>query len=1136
MDISSDSRRGQSLKRSKNAVYFWLLLLGCLLGQGMVFASEPVVAKFPFAKRYFENVGALDDVPGGVVTSLARSPDGLIWLGTQEGLVRYDGHRFLRFQSDARDLNSLPGNFIRALQFDQTGRLWIATMANGLAVFDPKSGRFSTRSTLTTAEPKGPGLRAQSQLLSDRLVGLATDARGMWVASDLGAQLLNGDYQVLETLLIPQGSRDDTDKLRSILRSRSGEIWLGSHAALWRQKPGAEALEKVDWDEQRSFRDQVINTLFEDQRGYLWVGTRLAGLARFRPDGSEFQRLRAQGSDANGLLGDRIQALAQASTSGTDRADQAEEIWVASTLGLHVLNAQTMRVLEKHTHAPSQAGTLAIDAIGALLADGAGSMWIGTWGGGLQKTASNQALIRSIRRAEKDQGGLQFPDAHALLELQNGQLLIGTGGSGLELFDPIKGRIEQFAPSEAPGGLPDGVVIALAQDANQRVWLGTQRSGLYLFQLNTRTFQRIGPTQTVSNLLFDSKQSLWLGTSNGVSRLDLASLAIEVVKDVENKAVIGQINPLAIDRDGRIWAGSADGLRVLLPNENLFRVIRHVPGRDDSLLNNAVYGLLVDPNNKLWVATESGLDELISTDINTPKFKHWGEALNRSGSDFGANLMMDKHGRLWSDKLLIDIERARSYVLSKTDGLDLGTIWTGAYTQFKNGLMLHGGTQGVAIIDADNFAPDAKSSTPIVLELRVNGQHRTLGELQPRLELSPKERSFAIEFSTPDFAAPKQVSYRYRLLGFEREWINTSALARVASYSNLWPGDYMLEIESFNRFGVPSEAALRLPVRVIPAFWQSLWFAMLALAFLASLIWLVLMRRTRRLARLATDLEQQVSARTLDLQASNAELKSSHAALQTAQQHLIEAQQKLVMQEKMAALGQLVSGLAHEVNTPIGIAITASSHLEQAAGALGKSLDSQLLRKSELEQFVADAQTASQLVASNLNRAAKLVGQFKQIAVGERNSELERIDLSEFLPATVKLLEPLWRDHNIRFVLNPVPELSLSINSQALVQILSNLVQNAVLHAFAERSERTITLQAQIEAKQWSLMLADNGSGMDPQTLARVFDPFFTTKRNQGGTGLGLHIAFNLATAMGGQLTAHSELGCGSQFKLVLPL
>jgi signal transduction histidine kinase/ligand-binding sensor domain-containing protein len=1117
----------------------WILLL---------ITQFALASEFPYAKPYFETIGDLEDIPGGVVTSIARGSDGLMWLGTQEGLLRYDGYQFQRFQADPRDQNSLAGNFIRALEFDARGRLWVATFSNGLSVFDVRKRKFSNLL-----------VRSDDGLISERLVGFAVDPKGMWVASDLGLQLFDEQLKLIETYRLPQ-SPDKPDSVRSVLRTKAGTIWLGSNAGLRVRQAGESEFAVFAVSEEHSFKDQVVNTLFEDDLENIWVGTRLAGLVRMRADGTDFQRLRASTDGGNSmqsperlLLGDRIQAITQVRrlvcrVACSTRLDKDQHVqtapmmWVASTLGLHAIDQQSLQVLGRYTHAPAEPGALAIDAIGALFADEAGWMWIGTWGGGLQKTVAIDARVRSIRSVETGIEGLSFADAHALLELENGQLLVGTGGAGLQLLDRQKGRVDTFNAGTGRGALSDGVVIALAQSPDGRIWVGTQRGGLFLFDLASRQFTHIGESQTVSNLLVESNTRLWLGTSKGVTQLDTQSLVFTRMLDTDQKPILGQINPLALDQQGRIWAGSAEGLRVLLPGETQFRAIRHDPKRADSLLNNSIYGLLADARGRLWVATEQGLDELELSSLLAPfeaqqlRFKHWGPVLNRAATDFGANLMLDGLGRIWTEKLIIDVDGQQSLLLSKVDGLDVGTIWNGAYARLKNGFMLQGGTKGIAVIDADRFVLNSLAAKPMPVALRINGQERALEGLSSMLSLQPEERSFAVEFSNPDFSAPSLTQYRYRLLGFDQDWIATTALSRVASYSNLWPGEYALEVHAIGRTGLSSALPLRLPIKVVPAFWQTGWFALLSGATVLGAIWFGMALRTRRLAALAENLERQVTERTSDLSASNHELKRSNLALELAQEHLIAAQEQLVMQEKMASLGQLVAGLAHEVNTPIGIAITASSHLEEATRVLSKNLQQQTVRKSDLEQFAADAQSASLLVSQNLTRAAKLVSQFKQVSATEQASEVEQIDLQTFLPSAVSSLEPLWRHQSVRFVLAPVPPLSVRVNTGALTQILSNLIQNAVLHAFEGRKESQISLSVESHSERVSFIVSDDGMGMDAQTLQRVFDPFFTTKRNQGGTGLGLHIAYNLATKMSGTLRASSELNQGSRFELCIPM
>lgn len=272
-------------------------------------------------------------------------------------------------------------------------------------------------------------------------------------------------------------------------------------------------------------------------------------------------------------------------------------------------------------------------------------------------------------------------------------------------------------------------------------------------------------------------------------------------------------------------------------------------------------------------------------------------------------------------------------------------------------------------------------------------------------------------------------------------------------------------------------------------------------------------------------LEERVLARTQALQAVNDELAQALATLR-------DTQQELVRNEKMAALGALVAGVAHELNTPIGNSVLASTTLQHRVAELRDS-DGKLTRtqwRAALDELL----TASELINASLTRAAQLVASFKQIAA-DRSSEQRRVfRLDTVVTQTVLMLQPTLRRAGVG-VENEVGAVEMDSYPGLIDQLLINLIQNAVMHAFPEGREGLMVITAREEGERVTLTVADDGVGIPPAFIGRVFDPFFTTRLGRGGTGLGLHIVHNVVTGpLGGRIAVHSEPGAGTRFEIVL--
>jgi PAS domain S-box-containing protein len=270
---------------------------------------------------------------------------------------------------------------------------------------------------------------------------------------------------------------------------------------------------------------------------------------------------------------------------------------------------------------------------------------------------------------------------------------------------------------------------------------------------------------------------------------------------------------------------------------------------------------------------------------------------------------------------------------------------------------------------------------------------------------------------------------------------------------------------------------------------------------------------------------------------SEQEIRSARDAAEAALRNLRETQNFLIESEKLAALGRLVAGVAHEINSPVGTSLTVASALERKVDAFAAEVAQGNLRKSSLQEFVELSREASVQLVANLNHAAELIQSFKQVATDRSYSDQRVFDLGDLTEQVVVSLRPELRKRNL--VLNVECEPALTMNSYPgpYGQVLTNLFLNAVAHAFADGNAGTIDIKVRaMGANQVEIQFSDDGRGMSHGVRRKAFDPFFTTRRDQGGTGLGLHIVYNIVTdCLGGRINLDSEPGKGTKIQLVLP-
>ncbi|MFG1496769.1 ATP-binding protein [Saccharospirillum sp. HFRX-1] len=293
-----------------------------------------------------------------------------------------------------------------------------------------------------------------------------------------------------------------------------------------------------------------------------------------------------------------------------------------------------------------------------------------------------------------------------------------------------------------------------------------------------------------------------------------------------------------------------------------------------------------------------------------------------------------------------------------------------------------------------------------------------------------------------------------------------------------------------------------------------------------------LVERDRALRRHQDNLEKIVAERTEQLQQSNRSLTDSLDKLKIAQEELLQS-------EKLASLGNLVSGVAHEVNTPLGISITAASHLTSEARLAQRALQGNELKKSDLERFFNECLETGDLLSANLDRAAQLIRSFKQVAVDQTSEEQRRINLHAYIDEVLASLRPKYKTAPVEIINDIDPDITTRLSPGALAQVVTNLVINSLLHGFddGQRAGQIRFSNAPAGSNRLALLYEDDGQGMSEETLKHIFDPFYTTRRSSGGSGLGMNIVFNLVTGkLGGRIQIHSPPHDGCRFRITLPL
>jgi len=805
-------------------------------------------------------------LPHPVTVVMAQDGDGYVWIGTQQGLARWDGHRTRNFLFDPADPQSLPGDLVQVLHVDHQGRLWIGTTNGGMAVYDKVNERFQR----VGAGPGGLRHAAVNAIASD-------PDGGIWIGTPAGLDYLPPDRGPVRPVTRPPGMPDS--QVRSLLRDRAGNLWVGSVTGLERRDAhsGAFHTVAVQGPGGAPFSDAVLS-LAEDRQGDILFGTMKSGLGRASAQAGAGRLLALDGvGDVHAHM---VLGLAEISAGR----------WWAATYGGGVVEVDTATGRARRIrHQPTVPGSLGADRTAAVLRDRSGLVWVANERS-VDLYNPQAEGVRNIHGAE----GLAETGVSALMGDAAGTMWIALADQGIDQLLPDGRRIAALRPdpSQPDQALPQRFVLALAQAPGNEAWIGTQL-GLYRSSAQGRKVRRVKlahdqPYPRVNAMLAQGKV-LWLGTYDGLLRYEPDSGAVRAV--VQGAGAGGltdnRIQAIADDGQGGLWIGTRNGLNHLSPDSGKVERINARPTEAGALRYPLVTALLMDRQGRLWVGTHGGgVHVLLGRDADgAPVFRQIGTA---DGLPYGAvtSMQMDAQGTVWAATAngLAAIAPAtlKARALGRQDGMAFSTYFSGAAALTPDGDLAFGATAGLTVVRPQQLVQWSFAPPLVISAVRIDGQPMAAGALigqNPTLTLAPGAKSLEVQLAALDYSAPHLNRYAARMDGVDRDWVSTDATGRLAIYRNLAPGTYRLHLRGSNRTGAWTAQTLSLQVIVQPRWYQSWWAKCLAALAAAGAVWGVYRWRMGYLLRARTRLEARIHARTLHLEKLNAIVRSINEQL-----------------------------------------------------------------------------------------------------------------------------------------------------------------------------------------------------------------------------------------------------------------
>jgi len=799
---------------------------------------------------FFDVVGKGEKIVSGAITALIQDKRGFIWIGTQHGLVRYDGYKFIHFSANSESKHKLTGDFITSLWSDNDGRIWIGTRANGFSVLDPTTNIIDNYKHDTDE---------YNSLADNRVSAIIGDNQGnIWLGTNNGLDLFNEkDKSFVHFRHNAQKKESlNDDHIRSLYMDKAGDLWIGSYDGLNIIRQGSKKIERIYSDDTAndSLAGHVIFRILQGKDDAMWVSTPRKGAIRIDSTDGKFTRI-APTSESNFKISNPwVTTIAQPKT---------DEIWLGTNGGgIAVVHATSGEVKRTITHHQGLHGGLLHNDIGSMIIDNSGLLWIGTWGAGMNRYNPLNNAFRTLRSVIGETSQLSSPHILSILQSKDGKVWIGSQGKGIDVFDPEIGKIKSYAVNKKKNSLEESNIQGLAQMTDGSIWVGTLQTGLYRYLPETDNFKRFTVSDGLSSnqirrLKSSNDNSLWVGTFQELSKWDDNNKRFlsYTFANENNKPILA----ISETKDGHLWIGTPDGLYELPAGNASQQEVHKVESFGDIQVND----LLLDSFETLWLSTPQGL---FRQDLNNEdtQFKSINDSLGIGKMDLGSNLFIDDHQRIWTATHLIDLKTHTVHRWSSADGVDFGVPWDGSHYILNEDVFAIGGTDGVLLIKPKLYQPWTFLPSLEPTELTIDKQVVRISN--DSLVLLPADsKSFTIKFSSLDYSKPEGNQYTYKLEGYDENWIKTTSDQRSATYTNLDPKTYIFHVKATNRNGLWSPNEINLKLKQLPLWYQTSVFKFIFMIAVISLLYFVYLIRVRHLKRTKLELKKMVKKQTIEL-------------------------------------------------------------------------------------------------------------------------------------------------------------------------------------------------------------------------------------------------------------------------------
>ena len=1044
----------------------------------------------------FDRITMDSGLSSSSVTSILKDRTGYVWVGTTEGLNRYDGYTFKVFLPVPDCPESIQSSSIDKLFEDSDGGIWIFFSSGGISRYDRGSDTFLN----FTKE----GLRQQLRVYGSPTCFSASVPGHIFIGTENGML----EYDAKEKKLVrlsSAGSVVSSSPVNCLYSAPDHSFWVGTLAGF--SLYDKETNHFQDYTIRTNDREDInagnlngVNAIYIDRFDYMWLGTGREGAFRSvdmgereifqsvgREDTRVYQFLETGdgdfwiGHNKGASLISRMNRLALRCEHFFDRPEDLEPtgecqvrsifeskdgtVWFDDSRfnqGLFYYSPKE-RKMGQLRNVPEDAHSISSNQITCLFLDDSDHLWAGHSTYGVSHADLTPSLFRyTFGYTEKE----NLSSLHILAVYEDSDLNLWVATSrGLDRINHKTSRVDMrftFSPRKSPSSLSGKIIGSIREDSERNLWISYQDANPDRLNLDDFRIRPFIPDYQVS---YD--------------------YPINSLSELCN---------LCVSEESWFWGGADEGrLRVWDTKTRALITYRYIPGEMNPLASNHIHCLFVDSSGYLWIGTNAGLDQY---DKRTGRFDHFTVQDGLSGN-IVRGIREGEPGILFvsTNKGLsrLDIQNRHIVNYTTANGLLSNEFMGGACCKRKSGELVFGSNEGIVSFDPVQLTDGLRK---IPESLRIT--NLTIGD-------SREKQGLQVGFIAFDYSHPRSIRYRYRLDGYDTDWREVDASDRTAIYNRLPPGNYVFRVETSGN-GSYWSAPITEPVRIFPPWWRTWWFILLVFVVVCVLLCIAYKSRVRWYQLRQAELERKIQERTRLLKQAKQELE-----------------------EKDALKTRFFMNVSHELRTPLTII---------------KGLTEDLERHSGSEESCGDKETL-RTISRNTNRLIRHVNELLDLSVLTRGVPSPHIvcaDLSRFLKEISETFIPLADSYKIAFTYSIAPDISIAyFDKNILEQVLYNLLSNAFKYT---PDGGSVSFSASLEQSSsdavMTLRITDSGIGIPPESLPYIFDRYYKGAsiafRRSESSGIGLAYTKELLELHKATIQCESELGKGSVFTVALPI